>query len=240
MVVLALVLGVAGLARGANQSVTATSSNTFSPASVTVNVGETVTWTNGGGTHNVKFDDEATARPPSPSTSWGGTVSRTFNVAGPYTYHCEFHGSSMSGTVTVLASPSPPPTNPAPPPPPGGGPSDPGTPSPPGGPGAPEELDPFKVKLSAGDRTPLLGKRFGLSGTVTPARDGRKLQIQRRLANGKWKTIATVTLKDAGSAKSKFSVRLKLAADAVLRARLAGDDERSAGLSKGLKIDVHR
>jgi plastocyanin len=242
IVVLALILSAAGLARGANQSVTA-SGTSFSPANVTVTQGEKVTWTNGGGTHNVKFDAIAVDLPADPSSNWGGTVEHTFTEApATYSYHCEFHGLSMSGTVTVQAPPPPPPTNPPPTnppptnPPPGGG--EPGNP-PPGG-GGSDDLDPFKVKLSAGDRTPLAGKRFGLSGTVTPARDGRKLQIQRRLANRKWKTIATVTLKDAGSAKSKFSLRLKLGADAVLRARVGGDDERATGLSRGLEIDVHR
>jgi hypothetical protein len=35
-------------------------------------------------------------------------------------------------------------------------------------------------------------------------------------------------------------VRLRLRGDAVLRARVAGDDDRAAGLSRTRSIDVHR
>jgi plastocyanin len=30
-----------------------------------------------------------------------GTFSNTFNTAGSFPYHCQVHGTSMSGTVTV-------------------------------------------------------------------------------------------------------------------------------------------
>ena len=54
-------------------SVTATSGDTFSPAAVTINQGESVTWTNGGGNHNVVLADGDVAL-NSPSTS-GWTVT---------------------------------------------------------------------------------------------------------------------------------------------------------------------
>ncbi|TLY52460.1 MAG: hypothetical protein E6K53_04305, partial [Gammaproteobacteria bacterium] len=43
-------------AHAANVTVTATSSLTFTPATVTINAGDTVTFHNGGGTHNVASD----------------------------------------------------------------------------------------------------------------------------------------------------------------------------------------
>jgi hypothetical protein len=69
-----------------------------------VNVGEMVTWNNGGGLHNVHFDDNSYVMPPSASSSaW--SVSRTFNTPGTYRYYCDVHGSpggfGMSGTVAV-------------------------------------------------------------------------------------------------------------------------------------------
>jgi plastocyanin len=109
-------------ALAADQTVTATSSNEFTPANVTVGQGEKVTWTNAGGDHNVKFDDGSFEQPADPSSSnW--TVSRTFNTAGTFRYYCEAHGgpggAGMSGTVTVQTPPpSPPPPGPPPPEPP--------------------------------------------------------------------------------------------------------------------------
>ena len=87
-------------APAANQTVTATSSNTFSPRTVVVNTGDMVTWNNGGGFHNVHFDDGSFDMPPSPSSSaW--SVSRTFTSPGTFRYHCEAHAPTMSGTVWV-------------------------------------------------------------------------------------------------------------------------------------------
>ncbi len=164
--VLALAAFLAGLALaavptlGANVNVTSGGgSNTFSPKTVTVTQGDSVTWTNASGNHNVKFDDGSFEQPSSPSSSnW--TRSRTFTAAGTFRYYCEVHGSSggsgMSGTVVVNAPSG---TTTSPPPPgggggssnPGGGGSSPGgggAGSPTGQPLAGDTLAP-KVRLSA-------------------------------------------------------------------------------------------
>jgi plastocyanin len=91
-------------ALAANQTVTATSFNQFTPKHVGVNVGEMVTWNNGGGLHNVHFDDNSYVMPPSASGSaW--SVQRTFNTPGTHRYYCDVHGGpngvGMSGTVAV-------------------------------------------------------------------------------------------------------------------------------------------
>jgi hypothetical protein len=96
------------------------------------------------------------------------------------------------------------------------------------------------VTLNASDSTPLAGKKVRLFGVVRPARDGRKVQIQKRVRNGRYQTIATTFLRDDGTAKSRFSLRLKVSSDAVLRARVAGDGQRATGVSKTRKLDVHR
>jgi plastocyanin len=104
---LALLLA-APAAHAANQTVNATGSNTFSPASVTINVDETVTWKNQSGFHNVVFDDGSYTQPSEPSFSmW--EVSRKFSSAGTFKYHCGFHGTSMAGTVVVQGAQQPPP-----------------------------------------------------------------------------------------------------------------------------------
>ena len=85
-----------------DQSVRAQPNNTWDRPNVTINVGEQVTWTNGGGFHNVKFDDGSFEQPADPSFSpW--TVSRRFENAGEFGYICEAHPSTMRGRVTVLA-----------------------------------------------------------------------------------------------------------------------------------------
>ena len=91
-------------ALAANQTVNATPSLTFSPNSVVINQGDTVTWNNTGGLHNVNFDDGSYTMPASPSTSaW--SVTRTFNTPGMFRYYCQVHGgpngSGMSGVVWV-------------------------------------------------------------------------------------------------------------------------------------------
>ena len=75
----------------------------FSPASVTVNVGETVTWTNAGPTVHT-----ATASDGSFDTGnlrKGQSGSHTFDEAGTYSYICTPH-PNMKGTVKVVGSSS--------------------------------------------------------------------------------------------------------------------------------------
>jgi plastocyanin len=87
----------------------------FSPSTVTVSVGDTVTWTNNdGATHTATADggqfDTGNI------SGGGGSDSVTFNSAGTFAYHCQIH-SAMTGTVVVRAasrgggSPTTPPTD---------------------------------------------------------------------------------------------------------------------------------
>lgn len=101
----ALLVGLltAAPAGAANQAVVATD-RVFTPADVTVFQGESVTWTNGGGSHNVRFEDNAFTMPVAPDASpW--SVTRTFDQVGVFRYYCELHGYpngvDMSGAVTV-------------------------------------------------------------------------------------------------------------------------------------------
>ena len=71
---------------------------TFFPTTLTVQVGTPVTWTNGSSqTHDVIFTAAPVADIPAHSS---GSNVRTFNVAGSYDFHCEFH-PGMVGTLTV-------------------------------------------------------------------------------------------------------------------------------------------
>ena len=70
----------------------------FEPATLTVSVGTTVTWTNDdSASHTVTADDGSFT---SGTLGKGGTFSQTFATAGTFAYHCAFH-SSMTATITV-------------------------------------------------------------------------------------------------------------------------------------------
>ena len=70
----------------------------FSPASLTVPVGTTVTWANADTvTHQIKWSDGG---PGSNPLAPGATYTRTFTVAGIYPYSCAIH-ASMTGTIIV-------------------------------------------------------------------------------------------------------------------------------------------
>jgi len=74
--------------------------NTFSPASVSVPVNTIVRWSwEGANTHNVTFDAVAGA-PAGIGNNTSGTVDRTPDTAGTFTYHCTNH-PAMNGSITV-------------------------------------------------------------------------------------------------------------------------------------------
>ncbi len=73
----------------------------FSPASITVKKGTTVTWTNkDSAAHTATSDNDAAAAFDSGSLATGESFSFTFEEVGTYAYHCTPH-PSMTGTVTV-------------------------------------------------------------------------------------------------------------------------------------------
>ena len=83
----------------------------FSPTALTVNVGDSVTFINYGGQHNVTSDTPGLFRcakgcdgaggDGTPSTdAWTSKV--TFNNPGTFGFHCEIHNAmGMRGTITV-------------------------------------------------------------------------------------------------------------------------------------------
>jgi plastocyanin len=73
----------------------------FSPSSVTVAVGDTVTWHNTGqAPHNATADDGSFK---TQDLNNGQSASHTFTQAGTFSYICTIH-PNMKGTVRVLAS----------------------------------------------------------------------------------------------------------------------------------------
>lgn len=72
----------------------------FSPASITVKAGTTVTWTNKDSTVHTVTETDGKTGPDSGTMEQGKAYSFTYVAAGTYAYHCNFH-SGMTGTVTV-------------------------------------------------------------------------------------------------------------------------------------------
>lgn len=81
---------------------------TFTPADVTINVGDTIRWENQGGFHNVMADDGSFTNGPASSAAW--TYDRVFTSAGNFRYYCVIHGSpggvGMSGIIRVTSNPT--------------------------------------------------------------------------------------------------------------------------------------
>lgn len=73
----------------------------FTPVTITVDSGTTVTWRNADGyAPHTATSDSSTWDTGSIGT--GASKAITFSVRGTYPYHCQFHGSmGMTGTVVV-------------------------------------------------------------------------------------------------------------------------------------------
>jgi plastocyanin len=71
----------------------------FSPTSITVKKGATVTWTNNDSTaHTVTSDSGSELN--SDNLEQGESYSHTFNTVGTFAYHCSIH-TNMTAKVTV-------------------------------------------------------------------------------------------------------------------------------------------
>jgi hypothetical protein len=77
-----------------------------------------------------------------------------------------------------------------------------------------------------------------LSGKVCPEHDGGTLEIQRRKAPKQWRTVASVTMSDAGACSS-YGRRLRVRRDGAFRTFFAGDSDHAAARSRVRRIDVH-
>ncbi len=81
---------------------------TYSPKTITINVGDSITWMHDATAtpHSVTADDASFDSSPScPPTCLGANAifTHTFSVAGTFGYHCRVHGVlGMVGTVVVV------------------------------------------------------------------------------------------------------------------------------------------
>jgi plastocyanin len=84
------------------RTIAALASEVFSPATLDVTVGQTVTWAFGPVDHNVIFDPVTGAPQDIPDTR-STSVTRTFNTVGTFPYVCTLH-DGMTGQVRVSAA----------------------------------------------------------------------------------------------------------------------------------------
>ena len=97
-------IGTAAAAENAATLTVDIGDNNFTPASLTINAGDTVTWTNKGrNPHDVTSDNGSFTSPRRMMN--GATFSFTFNTPGTYNYSCTIH-SGQNGTIIVQGAPA--------------------------------------------------------------------------------------------------------------------------------------
>lgn len=135
--------------------------NTYSPGSITVKQGTTVTWTNNDTVPHTVTADGGTG-PKSGQFQKGQTYSYKFDQVGSFAYHCEVHPQMKASVVVTAAETKPqaqppvtPPGNvPAPGAPPTGAPTEqPPTPTGGRGAGGPEAAGPVGPVAAGGGST---------------------------------------------------------------------------------------
>lgn len=101
VIIVSFVIPLMPEGRSANTFVVHAVYPNFSPATETIQVGDTITW------HN---DDSFAHTIVSDNSSWGtlslpvgGEVSHTFTALGTYDYHCGIH-PAMIGTIEVQST----------------------------------------------------------------------------------------------------------------------------------------
>lgn len=88
---------------GGNETITGNNveikDSTFSPGTLTISAGDTITWTNtGSALHRIVSDTGSELN--SSILSNGGIYSHTFSTTGSFAYHCAIH-TYMKGTIIV-------------------------------------------------------------------------------------------------------------------------------------------
>lgn len=94
------------------------------------------------------------------------------------------------------------------------------------------------VGLRVGDSTPRKGQRVRFRGTVRPQHDGTRVAIQRKRRDGTWATVATPRMRDAGSAYSRYSKRLRIRRTGTYRTVIAAHADHAEGLSRERTLTV--
>lgn len=99
----------------------------------------------------------------------------------------------------------------------------------------------MRINRRVDDHTPDAGQVVIFSGKVGPAHDGRTVYIQRRNADGLWRTKGTTTLVDAGDAapnSSTYSRDLRINRDGHYRVVVRSDGDHRGSKTRRVRLDV--
>jgi len=101
--VMSVILVMVPSASAEDYDVSITDDMKFNPEDLTINVEDTVTWTNNDGMGHTATSTDGPASFDSGNIAAGATWSFTFTEAGTYNYKCDYH-SSMTASITVVES----------------------------------------------------------------------------------------------------------------------------------------
>ena len=101
--VMSVILVMIPSASAEDHDISITDDMKFNPEDLTINVGDTVTWTNNDGMGHTATSTDGPASFDSGNIAAGATWSFTFTEAGTYNYKCDYH-SSMTASITVVES----------------------------------------------------------------------------------------------------------------------------------------
>ena len=101
--VMSVILVMIPSASAEEHNISITDDMKFDPEDLTINVGDTVNWTNNDGIEHTTTSTDGPASFDSGNIAAGDSWSFTFTEAGTYNYKCDYH-SSMNASITVVES----------------------------------------------------------------------------------------------------------------------------------------
>jgi hypothetical protein len=97
----------------------------------------------------------------------------------------------------------------------------------------------LRVGIGLSDSTPRRGTRVRFSGSVAPKHNGRRVFVQRRRPDGRWRTVARTITGNATGNRSRYVRRVRIFRSGLYRVRVRGDADHSTGTSRTRAIAVH-
>ncbi|HEX6714602.1 MAG TPA: hypothetical protein VF066_14505 [Thermoleophilaceae bacterium] len=96
----------------------------------------------------------------------------------------------------------------------------------------------LRVGIRLSDSTPTRGQRVRFFGSVAPKHNGRKVFIQRRRRDGRWRTVARTVTRNTTGRRSRYGKRVRIFRSGAYRVRVRGDADHRTGTSRARAIRV--